>query len=392
MESIYFTEQHQRFRMEVRDFLVGAVVPFAPDWEARRRLPREAWKCFGERGLLGLLHSREVGGSERDLFSSVVFLEELGRTGYGGVRAAVSVHAYMATYYLARFGDAALHQRYLASAVAGDKVAALAVTEPGAGSDLAGLASTAHEEPDYFVLDGTKSMVSNGSSADFFVVLARSGVRSGGGRGAAGLSLFVVDADSPGITIDRTEPVGWRAADPATVRFEAVRVPLHHVIGRLDGGFYQLMRGFQLERVVAAVLALGGADRSLQLTREHLVRRSAFGARLADLQAVRHRVADLATNLAAARELVYHAVWRYQFDDLGSVRECSMAKLCATELAAQVADTSLQLHGAQGYLDDAEVARAFRDARAATIAAGPSEVMRDIIARLEIDEATNPAI
>jgi acyl-CoA dehydrogenase len=393
VESIYLTEQHQRFRMEVRDFLAEAVVPFAPDWEAQRRLPREAWKSFGERGLLGLLHSREVGGSAQDLFSSVVFLEELGRIGYGGLRAAVSVHAYMATYYLARSGNAALRQRYLAPAVAGDKIAALAVTEPGAGSDLAGLTSTVREQADHFVLDGTKSMVSNGSSADFYVVLARggarSGVPSGGGRGAAGLSLFVVDAEGPGITIDRTEPIGWRAADPATVRFEAVRVPLDHVVGRLNSGFYQLMRGFQLERVVAAVLALGGADRSLQLTREHLVRRSAFGARLADLQAVRHQVADLATNLAAARELVYHAVWRYQSDDLGSVRECSMAKLCATELATRMADTSLQLHGAHGYLNDTEVARAFRDARAATIAAGPSEVMRDIIAQLEIDEATH---
>ncbi|MGH3868295.1 MAG: acyl-CoA dehydrogenase family protein [Pseudonocardiaceae bacterium] len=389
MESIYFTERHQRFRREVRDFLAGAIVPFAVDWEARRRLPREAWRSFGAQGLLGLLHSREVGGSDRDLFSSVVFLEELGRTGYGGVRAAISVHAYMATYYIARSGNAALRQRYLIPAVAGDKIAALAVTEPGAGSDLAGLASTAHEEPDHFVLDGTKSMVSNGSSADFFVVLARSGAPSGGDRGAAGLSLFVVDADSPGMTIDRTEPLGWRAADPATVRFDAVRVPLDQVVGRLASGFYQLMRGFQLERVVAAVLALGGADRSLQLTREHLVGRGAFGARLADLQAVRHQVADLATDLAAARELVYHAVWRYQRDDLGSVRECSMAKLRATELAARMADTSLQLHGAHGYLDDTEVARAFRDARAATIAAGPSEVMRDIIARLEIDEATN---
>jgi acyl-CoA dehydrogenase len=388
MESIYFDEHHQGFRKEVRNFLEWAVVPFAPQWEAQRRLPREAWKSFGERGLLGLLHSRKVGGSDRDLFSSVVFLEELGRTGFGGLRAAISVHAYMATYYLGRSGGAALGQRYLAPAVAGDKIAALAVTEPEAGSDLAGLGATAEEQPDHFILDGTKSMVSNGSLADFYVVLARSGARSGDSRGAAGLSLFVVDASSPGITIDRTEPVGWRAADPATVRFEAVRVPRDQVVGRLGSGFYQLMRGFQLERVVAAVLALGGADRSLQLTCEHLVRRGAFGTRLASLQAVRHRIADLATDLAAARELVYHAAWRYQSDDLGSIRECSMAKLCATELATRMADTSLQLHGAHGYLDGTDVARAFRDARAATIAAGPSEVMRDIIARLEIDEAT----
>lgn len=389
MRSIYLTERHEQLRTKVREFLAEAVLPFAEDWEAQCRVPREAWKAFGTRGLLGLLHSGDVGGAELDLFSSVVFLEELGRTGHGGLRAAVSVHAYMATHYLARSGTPAQHRDYLAPAVAGDKIAALAVTEPGAGSDLAGLASTVRQEQDHFVLDGTKCMVSNGSSADFFVVLARQSGRSGPGRGAAGLSLFVVDAHSPGIAVERTEPVGWRAADPATVRFDAVAVPLDRVVGRQGSGFYQLMRGFQLERLVAAVLALGGAQRSLQLTRDHVVAREAFGARLADLQAVRHRIADLATELAAARELVYHAVWRYQADDLGSVRECSMAKLCATELAARIADASMQLHGARGYLADTEVARTFRDARAGTLAAGPSEVMRDIVARLEIDEAGN---
>jgi citronellyl-CoA dehydrogenase len=189
------------------------------------------------------------------------------------------------------------------------------------------------------------------------VVLAPDSAQAASGRSPAGFSLFVVDADSPGITIHRTEPVGWRAADPATVSFDGVRVPPGQAVGRPNSGFYQ-----------------------------HLVRRSAFGARLADLQAIRHRVADLATELAAARQLVYHAVWRYQSDDMGSVRECSMAKLYATELASRLADVSLQLHGAHGYLDGTEVARTFRDARAATIAAGPSEVMRDIIARLEIDE------
>ncbi|SRR6266487_1868380 len=390
MESVYLTESHQRFRAEVRDYLARELVPFAAGWEAQGRLPRHAWKSLGEQGLLGLLHSVDVGGSDRDLFYSVVFLEELGRTGFGGLRAAVSVHAYMATYYLARAGSALLKQRHLAPAIAGDKISALAVTEPGAGSDLAAVASTWHEQPDHVVINGTKSMVSNGSSADWYLVLARSRTSAGPPvRGPAGLSLFVVDADSAGITVERTPPLGWRAADPATVRFDSVRVPPGHRVGNPNSGFYQLMRGFQLERIVAALLALGGADRSLQITREYLVRRRAFGARLADQQAVRHRVADLATDLAAARELVYHAAWRYQSDDIGSVRECSMAKLRATEFAARMADASMQLHGANGYLDDSEVARAFRDARAATIAAGPSEVMRDIIARIEIDEAVN---
>lgn len=355
VESIYFTEQHERLRVRVRDFLARDILPFAADWEAQRRLPRHVWKSFGEQGLLGLNHPREAGGGDCDLFSSVVFLEELGRTGFGGLRAAVSVHAYMATYYIARSGGAMLRQRYLVPAVAGDQIAALGRLLPGPRPGRRAVRGFGPAEP-----------------GRFFAVRGR--------------CRQPWDHDPP----HRADGLARRGSGDGVLRRCAGATKLGRAVGRPNSGFYQLMRGFQLERVVAAVLALGGADRSLRVTREHLVRRRAFGARLADLQAVRHRVADLATELAAARQLVYHAVWRYQSDDMGSVRECSMAKLYATELASRVADLSLQLHGAHGYLDDTEVARTFRDARAATIAAGPSEVMRDIIARLEIDEATSP--
>ncbi len=386
MLSPYQSEGHQKFRESVREFLDTEVAPFADDWERDRRIPRSAWQAFGRRELLGLLHPADLGGAERDLTYSVVFLEELGRTGYGGLRAAVSVHAYMATHYLAMAGDAGLRRDYLLPAITGDKIAALAITEPDAGSDLAGLSTVAESDGDELIVSGQKSMVTSGTTADFFVVAVRTAAAVTSKRGTTGLSLLVVDADSAGLRSCPQETMGWRSADTAMVSLDAVRVPAGRLVGRAGSGFYYLMRGFQLERLVAATLALGGMRRCLDDTCRYLTERLAFQKRLADFQAVRHRIADLATELAAARQLVYHAVWCYETTGLAAL-ECSMAKLHTTELACRIAAECLQLHGAHGYLDSAAISRHYRDARAAAIAAGPSEVMRDLIAQLVIDEA-----
>jgi acyl-CoA dehydrogenase len=384
--TIYLTAEHDAFRSRVRTFLDREIVPFADEWEAKRCLPREAWKAFAREGFLGLLHAKSVGGSQQGLFHSVVFLEELGATGYGGLRAAISVHAYMASHYLAAAGPI-VERAYLVPAVGGERIAALAVTEAQAGSDLALLALTASADDQGFVLSGEKTMVTNGTTADFLVVAARTGRPPQTGRpGVTGLSLVVVDGNSQGLTRTPLEKIGWHSSGTACIRFDDVKVPSDHVVGRLNTGFYQLMRGFQLERLVAAVLAVGGADRCLRDTVRHLKARRAFEGTLANLQAVRHRIADAATRLAAARHLIYHAAWAYETRDL-PVEECSMAKLMATELASDIAVLALQLHGSHGYLAEAAVARAYRDAPAATIAAGPSEVMRDIIAHTAIDEA-----
>ncbi len=320
------------------------------------------------------------------MFHSVVLLEELGRTGYAGFRAAIAVHAYMATHYLATAGSAELQRAYLVPAIRGDKVAALAITEAGAGSDLARLATTADPAGQDFVVSGEKTMVTNGTTADFYVVAVRTTpqVRSTR-RGVTGLSLLVIDAHEPGIRATAQNKIGWHCSDTASVRFDQVTVPSSHLIGRRDSGFYYLMQGFQLERLVAAALAIGGADRCLEETIAHVRRRDVFEGTLSSLQAVRHRLADLSARLAAARQLVYHAAWCHGTENL-AVEECSMAKLLATELACEIADACLQLHGAPGYVEESMVGRSYRDARAATIAAGPSEVMRDIIAHLVIDE------
>ena len=388
MRSPYFTSAHAAFREQVRAFLGAEVMPYAAGWEQEDGLPRELWKRLGERGYLGLLHPREAGGADRDLFTSVVFLEELGRTGFGGLRAAVSVHAYMATHYLSWVGGRDLCRDYLTPAVRGDCVAALAITEPGAGAHLPGLSTTAPRDGDHFVVNGTKAMVSNGMVADFTVVAVRTGADSASGpRGTTGLSLLVVDSDLPGISREPVRTLGWRSAGTATLTYDEVRVPADRLIGRLNSGFYYLMRGLQLERLVAATLALGGAERSLADLRGFLRSRSIAGEPLAQKQAPAHRIADLATELAAARQLVHHTAWLYDQGEL-PVTECSMVKLYTTELACRLADASLQLQGSHGYLETAFTARAQRDARAATIAAGPSEVMRDLIGRAVL---TGPA-
>lgn len=381
MHTIYLSAEHERFRTETRELLAQHVTPHIAGWERDRRVPRPLWRILGRQGLLGLSHPREFGGTDRDILYSVVFLEELGATGSSGLRAAVSVHAYMASYYLAKAACAQVRRAYLSPAITGEAIAALAVTEPEAGSDVAGIRTTAVPENGRYVVDGTKTMVTNGTRADFYVVAVRTGDP---GRGAGGISLLLVDSGLPGITVEPLEKLGWHCADTAEIRFRGVRVPEDRLLGERDGGFYLLMRGFQLERLVAAALAVGGMDRCLADILHHVTERPAFGQRLADLQVLRHRVADFATELTAARHLVYHAAWRYRSDPL-AVTECSMAKLYATELACRMADAGLQVHGAGGYRADSAAARTFRDARAATMAAGPSEVMRDIIARMVIE-------
>ncbi|MET7502997.1 acyl-CoA dehydrogenase family protein [Streptomyces microflavus] len=390
MRSPHFTPEHETFRAEVRAFLAAEVTPHATRWDEEGSVPTHVWKSLGQRGWLGLAHPEEAGGGARDLFTSVVFLEELGRTGFGGLRAAVSVHAYMATHYLARFGGPELMRTHLAPAVRGDRISALAITEPGAGSDLSGLSVTAERVGDLLVVDGVKSMVSNGMTADFLVVAVRTGPAGRGPRGATGLSLLVVDTDLPGVTRVQQRTLGWRSAGTAAITFRAVRVPADRVVGRLDHGFYYLMRGLQLERLVAAVLAVGGAERALDDLCAFLRRRSAAGTVLAERQALVHQIADLSTDLAATRQLIYHTAWLYENGELPAV-ECSMAKLRATELACRVADTSLQFQGSHGYLEESSAARGHRDARAATIAAGPSEVLRDLIGRARLNRPDTPA-
>jgi acyl-CoA dehydrogenase len=383
---VYFTAEHESFRRSVRSFLEKEIAPHAPDWERRREMPRSAWLAFAAEGLLGLNHSRTIGGAEKDFFSSVVFLEELGRTGFGGVRFAVALHSYMATSYLAANGSPDLQRRYLAPAVAGEMISALAITEPQAGSDLTGLAATAREDGGTLIVDGEKRFIVNGCFADFFVTTVRTDGLAGP-SGHSNLSLCVIDRHSEGVNVMPNDCIAWRASGMADLSFRGVRVPTANLIGRRNSGFTQIMKNMQLERLAAAITAVGDAANCLNLTWRFLSRRGMFSATLSAKQAVRHRMAELLTELEAARQLVYHAAWQYARAPL-SITECSMAKLRATELAKLVAEECQHLHGAEGYRENSRIARIVQDAQAATVAAGASEVMRDIIARSGYEEAS----
>jgi len=385
IDSLYLTPEHQAFRRSVRTFLQNEVVPHAAGWERRREMPRSAWRAFAAEGLLGLNHPRAVGGAEKDVFHSVVFLEELGRMGFGGVRFAVALHAYMGTSYLATNGSADLQQRFLRPAVTADKIVALAITEPQAGSDLSRLAATARDNGDDLVVDGEKRFVVNGCFADFFVTA----VRTGGPEGPTsrgGLSLCVVERERDGVHVVANDCISWRASGIADVSFRGARIPKENTIGRRNTGFVQIMKNMQLERLAAGISAVGDAAHCLDMTWRFLKGRGMFESTLSAKQAVRHRMADLLTEVEATRQLAYHAAWRYARDPL-SITECSMVKLKATELARTVAEECQHLHGSEGYREGSHIVRIVHDAQAATVAAGASEVMRDIVAQSGYEES-----
>ncbi len=380
LHSPYFNEDHETFRHTVRQFMQREVEPHLAEWEAQGRLPRQIWHRLGAEGFLGIPYPETYGGSEGDFFFSVAFLEELARPGLGGFSAAVSVHMYMASMYLFRFASEALKQRYLVPAIRGEKIGALAVTEPNAGSDVAAIQTRAVREGMVYRINGAKTFITNGAAGDFIVLAARTDPDAGAG----GISLFVVDRQTPGVSARTLKKLGWYCSDTAELNFQDVEVPAEQLIGEENRGFFYIMDCFQLERLVAAILSVAGSERCLQLTLEYLQNRQAFGRPLARFQALRHRLANLATELEAARQLTHYTCWLYQHGR-PAVRECSMAKLYSTELAVRLADQCLQCFGGYGYMEEYPLARMFRDARAGTIVGGTSEIMREIIARILID-------
>ncbi|NMC69586.1 MAG: acyl-CoA dehydrogenase [Myxococcales bacterium] len=377
MDSVYFTPDHETFRASVRRFLEQEVAPHADRWESERRIPRGIFRRMGELGLLGILFPPEVGGAGGDLFHAVAFLEELPRSRMGGFCAAVAVQQFMATRHIWSHGSEEQKRRWVVPSIEGRAVGALAVTEPDAGSDVAALRTRAERRADGWVVNGAKTFITNGADGTFFTLAARTAPD----RGAGGLSLFVVPADAPGVRVARRlEKLGWHCGDTAELSFEDVRLPADALVGEEHAGFRYLMEAFQLERLCSAAIAVGSARLCLEETLAYARERKAFGRPIVEFQAVGHRLADLATATEAARQLTLHAAWRLAHD-LPAVRECSMAKLFATETAKRVADECLQCYGGYGLMEEYPAARFFRDARPHTIVAGTSEIMREIIAR-----------
>ena len=375
-----FTSEHEMLRRALRAFIDKEVVPHVDAWEAAGQIPRAFWRRLGELGFLGVDIPAEYGGGGGDFMASVVLGEEMARCRSGGVAFSVLVHTDMSTPWLMRFGSEAQKRKYLPGIVAGDTVCALGITEPATGSDMAALTTRAIRDGDAYRLTGNKIFITNGVHGDLYFVAARTAPGTAARR-HEGISMFLVERDRPGFAVSRTlDKLGMRASDTAELVFHDTPLPAENLLGVEGRGFQQLAAGLERERLLAAVLALSGANQALEDTIAYLQGRSAFGAPLATRQALRHRVADLATELEAARQLVYHAARLYA-DGEACAREVSMAKLYATEAANRVAYQAVQMHGGYGYMREFAVERFFRDVRLWTIASGTSEVMREIIAK-----------
>ena len=377
-----FSDEHELFRGTVRRFVEEEIAPHVDEWEAAGKIPRRLFRRMGELGFLGVDFPTEYGGGGADLRMAVVLAEELARCHSGGVAFSVIVHTDMSSPWLSRLGTKEQKDRYLPGIIRGETVCALAITEPGAGSDMAGLTTRARRDGDHWVITGAKTFITNGLYGDLYFVAART--RDSGPHHER-LSQFLVERDAQGLTVGkRLEKTGMWASDTAELVLEDVRVPSYSLIGEEGRGFYQLAEGLQRERLMAAVLSVAASHQAIEDTESYLRQRQAFGRSLAEFQALRHRIADMATEIEAARRLTYHAVARFVAGD-DCVTEVSMAKLFATEMANRVAYQAVQLHGGYGYMRESPIERFARDYRLWTIAAGTSEMMREIIAKRLLD-------
>ena len=378
MRSIYFTPEHDLFRDQLRRFVVEEVRPHVESWEAAGEVPRAVFRRMGELGFLGARYGEEYGGAGMDVFASIVLGEELGRAGLSGLAAGVLVHTDMASPHLARFGSDGQKARYMPEIVRGETVTAIAVTEPGAGSDVAGLTTRAEPSGNGWVLNGAKMFITNGALADLYFVAARTDPEA---KPSRGISMFIVERGTPGFEVARKlDKLGWHCSDTAEIRIEDCRLPADALLGEAGRGFHQIMENFQNERLVIGAMAVGEAERAIEITVEHARARRAFGGTLWDKQSVRLKLADCATRAAATKQLVHHTAW-LDAQGIDCVREVSMVKAHAAEMVQHVAHTCLQLHGGSGYMRGMEIERLYRDARIHSIGGGVTEVMLEEVAK-----------
>jgi acyl-CoA dehydrogenase len=377
-EPIYFTEQHRQFRDNLRRYIDQEIVPRAAPWEDAGMVPRAVMRQMGELGYLGVRYPEAYGGSGLDTVYSAILAEELGRSTYGGYAVTVTVHTDMASPHLANFGTPEQLQRYLPSLIRGETVCAVAVTEPDAGSDVAGIRTRAVRDGDHWVINGSKMFITNGVHGDLYFVGAKTDPTA---KGSRGISIFIVEKGTPGFRVGRVlKKSGWLCSDTAELVFENCRIPAANLLGGENKGFYQIMRNFQNERMVIGAQAMGEAARAIEMTVDYVRDRKAFGATLWDKQAIRQRLAMRAAQVEAGRALVYHAAW---LDAQGKecVKEVSMVKALCGELVNNVMYDCQQFHGGFGYMHEAAIARMVRDARVEAIGGGATEVMLEEVAK-----------
>jgi citronellyl-CoA dehydrogenase len=378
-----FTEEHEMFRKSVRSFVEKEINPHAEEWEAAGIWPaHDVLKKMGDLGFLGLNYAEEYGGANADIWFTVVFCEELGRCHCAGVPMGITVHTDMCTPALAKYGSEELKQKYLAPAIRGEMVGCIAVTEPGAGSDVAGIITRAEPDGDDYIINGAKMYITNGTQADWVCLLARTSP----GKGYKGMSLIIVPTTTPGFSVSRKlKKMGNHSSDTAVLSFENVRVPQSNLIGGEGMGFYLQMEQFQMERLVGSLSATAGMEMAVRDTIQYCRERETFGQPLIHNQWIQFKLCELLTEIEALKYLNYHcaALMEAGADPQEITRIASMCKLKAGRLAREVGDTCLQFYGGMGYMDETRISRYFRDARLLSIGGGADEVMLGIIAKLE---------
>jgi acyl-CoA dehydrogenase len=373
-----FTDEHEELRESVRRFVSAEIAPHVDDWEEAREFPRELFARCGELGFLGLKFPEEYGGQGGTHLHDAVWIEELSRSGgSGGVAAGLNAHAQIAMPPVFSFGTEEQRRRWIVPGIRGELVGALGITEPGAGSNVADIRTAARKVAGGYVVNGSKTFITNGVRADFLVCAVKTNPEGG----HHGLSFLVLERDMPGYEVtSKLEKMGWHASDTGELTFTDVEVPDDHLLGEEDQGFYLIMANFQWERLAMALGAVGGMQKVFEATLNYAKERKAFGRAIGRFQAIRHKFAEMATTIEASRAITYNAL-RLFADGHDAIGEVTMAKLFTQRALLEVADECLQVHGGYGYMREYGIERAVRDARLGPIGGGTDEIMKEILGR-----------
>ena len=377
----YFNEEHNLFRESLREFLDREVRPNIEDWEKAGKIPKSIWQKMGKMGFLGLTFPKKYGGGDLDFFFEVILNEELGRLNSGGFVITQQVVQYMSAPYIYKYGSDKLKAKYLPGIISGDLIGCIGITEPDAGSDTKNIQTRAELIDDHYLINGSKTFITNGLYGDFVVLV----VKTDTSAGSKGVSLICVDLDLKGITKNKINKLGWHSSDTAELGFDNVKVPKENLIGEEGEGFYYLMNGLQLERLCFLPSNVATMEYALSVSLDYISQRTAFGRTIDKFEVIRHRVSQLSAELEALKAFSYYCCDLFD-KGIYDVKLCSMGKLLVTELHEKISTQCLQFFGGNGYTEDYPMARMFRDSRIGTIGGGTSEIMREIIAKVIIDD------
>lgn len=378
---MYFTEEHEHFRKSFKSFLQKEVVPHIEEWEKTGKIDRFIWEKFGEMGYFGLVYPEKYGGLNLDLFYTVIFLEELQKINSGGFAAAMWAHNYLAMTHLNAEGNDDIKEKYLAPSITGEKIGCLCITEPFGGSDVAGMRTTAVKDGNHYIINGSKTFITNGVYSDYLVIAAKTNPDDK----YKGISIFVIDRNAEGVSATKLDKLGWRASDTGEIAFNNVKIPIENLMGKENEGFSYIMQHFALERLIMGVNAHARAEFALDYTLGYMDEREAFGLKINKFQALRHQIAEMASEIELNKNFNYLVTQKLVKNEY-AVKEATMSKLMSTKMADKVIYNCLQFLGGYGYMEEYPLARLFRDSRLGPIGGGTSEILKEIIAKIIIDK------